>query len=460
MSRLQATSAKAVLDRFLASPAYIWVLAALALAANIWGLELPVYTLFVLFGIYISLWGQDYLGLMPIVVFCYIAPSHANNPGRNEASVFFPENGGWYLIFLFAAFFLSVVYRLLRDRSAKAFCLEKRRLLPGMLLLGAAYLLSGIGYENYADLALKNLTFAALQFVGVFACYWFFTAAVRWDQAHRDYFCHVGLAVGTVIALQVLSIFLSGRAVENGIIIWDNITTGWGINNNMGGMLAIMLPFPFYFACKGKWGFQIWAAAFYGVICLTCSRSAILFGALCYAICLVYTIFTGPHRWLFSIVYALVILTVLYLLKDFLIALFQNFFDRGLRPSNRDNVYLEGLKQYLKYPVFGGSFYPIDFVVGQYSTLESFSGFFPPRWHNTVVQLGASCGTVGLVAYAIHRVQTVKVALQNRSREILFVGMSVLTLLAVSLLDCHFFNIGPTLFYSMALAVMEKLPKN
>ena len=35
------------------------------------------------------------------------------------------------------------------------------------------------------------------------------------------------------------------------------------------------------------------------------------------------------------------------------------------------------------------------------------------------------------------------------------IGISILSLLLMSLLDCHFFNIGPTLFYSMALAVME-----
>ena len=32
-------------------------------------------------------------------------------------------------------------------------------------------------------------------------------------------------------------------------------------------------------------------------------------------------------------------------------------------------------------------------------------------------------------------------------------------LLLCSLLDCHFFNIGPTLFYSMALAFGEHCPR-
>ena len=36
-----------------------------------------------------------------------------------------------------------------------------------------------------------------------------------------------------------------------------------------------------------------------------------------------------------------------------------------------------------------------------------------------------------------------------------YVGLSVAVLLATSMFDCHLFNVGPTLFYSMALAFGE-----
>ena len=35
-------------------------------------------------------------------------------------------------------------------------------------------------------------------------------------------------------------------------------------------------------------------------------------------------------------------------------------------------------------------------------------------------------------------------------------NISVMILLLCSLLDCHFFNVGPTLFYSVTLAFLEK----
>ena len=136
--------------------------------------------------------------------------------------------------------------------------------------------------------------------------------------------------------------------------------------------------------------------------------------------------------------------------------LFQKLLEKGLDPSSRDVIYEEGVKQFLKFPVFGGTFYPTDFKPWEWSTLEAFTSFFPPRWHNTLVQLGASCGTVGLLAYGYHRYQTVKLFVKRRSRETIYIAISIAALLGMSLLDCHIFNVGPTLFYSMLLAFAEK----
>ena len=71
----------------------------------------------------------------------------------------------------------------------------------------------------------------------------------------------------------------------------------------------------------------------------------------------------------------------------------------------------------------------------------------------------AACGGVGLLAYAFHRVQTVKTFWKRRSVTTTFIAITLLTLLAMSLLDCHLFNIGPTFFYSAGLTFIEFLPK-
>ena len=67
----------------------------------------------------------------------------------------------------------------------------------------------------------------------------------------------------------------------------------------------------------------------------------------------------------------------------------------------------------------------------------------------------ASCGIVGMLAYSYHRIDTLRLYFKKRTLTNTYILFFVLTLLIMSLLDCHFFNVGPVLFYSIALAVME-----
>ena len=80
--------------------------------------------------------------------------------------------------------------------------------------------------------------------------------------------------------------------------------------------------------------------------------------------------------------------------------------------------------------------------------------------NNTIIQILSSCGIIGMIAYLYHRVQTIKLFFKNKNLEKTFIGLSILVLLLTSMLDCHFFNIGPTLFYSMALIFAEKISES
>lgn len=462
LSRLRNLPRIQAINHFISSPAYIALIGLLTVISNLFGAELLVYTTFVAFGIYICLFCNDCLSIMPIVICCYIAPSTQNNPGSNKDSIFFPQNGGIYLIALGVLFVIALIFRLASDPDlgGKRFFSQKRKLLAGMLILGASYYLSGIGYEKYGELALRNLTFATVQFASVAACYYVFAGAVRWDKAPKDFFCWVGLMVGAVVLAEILGIYLSGKAIVNGTIRWSNIVTGWGIHNNMGGMLAMMIPFPFYFANRSSkgWCFHLLAAAYMAGVCMTCSRTSMLFGGLVYGGCLIYTLIRSRSKWAW-LLYAVAAVIAVLVFHKALYSIFRDLFEKGLSLSNRDTIYREGFKQFLNYPVFGGTFYAIDYPMIEFSTVGAFSAFFPPRWHNTIIQMLASCGSVGLIAYCIHRAQTVWLFVKQRTFEKTFIGLSILVLLGTSLLDCHFFNVGPTLFYSMALIFAEKTQK-
>ena len=120
---------------------------------------------------------------------------------------------------------------------------------------------------------------------------------------------------------------------------------------------------------------------------------------------------------------------------------------------------MEGLKKFLQAPILGNSFYSTGgYEPWAWSTQEGFNNLIPPRWHNTIVQILVCCGSVGILAYLFHRIQTVQLFLRRVTKENTFIACSLLVLLISCMFDCHFFNIGPALFYSMALSFAENRP--
>lgn len=432
----------------------------LAGVSNLFELELAVYTVFVAVGIYVCLWSKDLLPLIPLVLGAYIAPSMQNNPGRNPDSVF--STHSIYFVFLASALVTALLVRIIRQR--KQFFSKKHRLLSGILLLAITYLLGGVGSAGYTQLAFKNILFALLQGACLLIPYWLISGGVDWSRTRRDYLAWTGFTAGGVLLCQILWIYFSTEVVVNGIIERTNIYTGWGMYNNMGCLLAMMIPFAFYLATKyrkGWIGTVVGTAFLIGVI-LTCSRGSILVGTAIYGFCILAMLRYANNRranFIALITSVVSLLLIIVLFHKQLLLLFSTLLGKGMDPSTRDSIYRNGLRLFSENPIFGISFYPPAGVSWGWSTAPGFAAFFPPRWHNTFVQLLASCGVLGFGAYLWHRAQTVRLFLKQGTKEALFNGCCVLVLLICSMLDCHLFNFGPALFYAIALAYTENCPQ-
>jgi O-antigen ligase len=244
------------------------------------------------------------------------------------------------------------------------------------------------------------------------------------------------------------------------------MATGWGMHNNIGGLLAMMIPFPFYLAYTRKncWLYIGLASVLMLGVIISCSRTAMLVGALEFVFCSILLLRKPEKRKPILIVCgtAAVAVTIFAILSfDTLMNVYALFIDEIDAISKRDLLFINGMKQFRQYPIFGGTFFPQgEYVPWDWAELEAFSSFFPPRWHNTLVQIAASCGIVGLAAYVIHRIQTVRLFLRHRNTENLFIAIYIVALLVAGLLDNHFFNVGPVLVYSMALAFAENIDQS
>lgn len=450
-------------DEFLYKPAYFFLVALLTLYSNICKGELFTYTCFTLIVLYLCFFGRDLLPVLPLAICAYISPSHDNNPGLSDTSVFSLYEGGIYILALAGSMVIGVIYRLIRDRKLgrSTFWACKRKLLPGMLLLCGSYLLSGLGSNQFALVGKQNIVFALIQCAALFVPYFLITGMVDWKKAPAAYLSWTGMCVGYVLLAELAFIYVRYDIIQDGAIVRDNIFTGWGHNNNIGALLAMMIPLPFFLTGKGKHTsiFYISSLLFFVGVLFTCSRGSIIFAVPAYCVAYIISLLHSRHARANILIHILTILAglvVYWFYADDLLNIFQGLLAFGLYPSGRIPIYEAGFTQFLAHPLFGGTFYPVDTLLPSWSTSESFVAFFPPRWHNTIIQILASCGTVGIVAYAIHRVQTFVLFLRRPSGKKMFAFVSMLTLLGCSLLDCHMFNVGPAMFYSMLLAFVEK----
>ena len=466
---LKNSAAIKSINRIILSPWGVGILGLLTVLAFVFSLEVEFYTFVVLYAIYVGLFADDLSPIMPLFILCYVTPSTSNNPGMNDQGLFYGSTA-IYLVCIVAVGVLVLLLRIALDKDfgLRRLFTTKRTLLVGIIALGASYFLSGIAHEQYPEYAKGNLLFAFLQFASIFLLYFILSATVKWDKFNLDYFAWCGLIMGFVVSAEVIWLYFTNNVITDGVILRGNITSGWGCYNNIGAIISMSIPFAFYFAARKKRSsiFLLIGCLLFGMVILSGSRGSLI-GAM-YAIisCFIFTDFYGHYKKEYRIT-AMTILcivaTVSLIFPKELSEVFKQIpniahLENGslvVNDSGRFEIDANGWKIFLRNPIFGQSFYPIEYELYSFAQMAEFNSFFPPRWHNTVIQMLASCGIVGMLAYSYHRIDTFRLYFKKRTQTNTYILHFIITLLVMSLLDCHFFNVGPVLFYSIALAVME-----
>ncbi len=451
------------------SPWGIVILGLMTVSAFAFSLEIAFYTFVVVYAVYVSIFADDFTPIIPLFILCYVTPSLGNNPGESEDGLFYGASG-IYLICIASVAILALLIRLIVDKELGGLRIftAKRTLLPGILILGASYMLSGLGHEQYEEYAKRNLLFAFIQFMSVFLLYFILTTAIKWDKFNPEYFAWAGLVMGIVVSLEVGIIYIYRDVIVDGVIMRGRITSGWGIYNNIGAIISMSIPFAFYLASRKKRSslFLILGCLLLAGVIFSCSRGSIVGGVFAFAVSFIYTFFNCKSKTEYRLTTLALLVAAgigAFVFREKIVDLFNAVPDIAeggegginFNDSGRFNIYKNGFEIFLRNPIFGQTFYPIEFDLYDHSTVESFSSFFPPRWHNTIIQMLASCGAVGMLAYLYHRLETVLLYFKKRTHTNTYIAFMILTLIGMSMLDCHFFNVAPVLFYSMALAVME-----
>ncbi len=459
-------------NKFLCTPWYMLCVAIVMAASNVFSLEFLAFYTYAAIVVYVVLFAPDCFPIAPMFCCGYMLFSARNNPASSYGQTLFANKANLVqFIVLISIIALALIVRFIFEvffvrRERK----KKPALTWGFLVLGLAYLVSGAFTADYGG---KELAYSALQIVSLCFTYFYFYYTVDWDKRKPSDAAAMFTAIGVGLLIEILGMYIQPTVLE--AIKTDSfertlLQTGWGVYNNVGGMMVMLLPAPFYYAATKKHPgpYLMLASMFLLGTFLTQSRSSMLMGGIIYLICCIVTLIYLPKRrrlkaivaLLMILLLAVVVLGILFLGQESLgvnvLSLKIGFTD----DNGRYKIYRYGVEQFLQAPFLGTGFYASVAQVYQHGWENIPADFFiPPRYHNTFIQLLATGGVVAMLAYTFHRLQTMKLFFQNPTPKKTFLGLSILGLVLTSLLDCHFFNLGPGLTYGVMLLFAEMLPE-
>lgn len=433
-----------------------FVTAAVALFCYFLGLDLLIMYFIAITSALILVFCEDLTPLVSNFLFMSIMVSPANSPSYMSTS----QNQGYYsspavysqLIVLVVLMLAAMAYRMAITAKNKKFKLTPT--FYGLCALSAAFILNGIFSPDYNPL---NLVY------GVFMAFFFLVIFVLIKDnvtCTEKTFLNLAYAFAALGAALIVELFIKYVTTENiivdGVINKNLITFGWGIWNTMGMLLTLCIPPVMYLAGKSDRGYLFFAYAIVLLVAaiLTMSRQAMLGAVVIFAVCLVILLLKGKNKLINGIISGvlaavLIILAGVYHQK--ILTLFDSVFATLSGANGRFMLWELAWKNFLSAPVFGTGFFA-NVPAPDFDGLA----IIPEMYHNTIMQLLGSCGILGLIAYLIHRAQTIKVFFKNVTHERTFVALIIAALLLMNLVDNHLFYILPTLIYSSLIAILEK----
>ena len=456
--QIRAISQQPVMRKLLWFFDSIWfplAYALLALISSLTGLEVAYFGITAIVAVFTCIFSRDSKPMLTLVFMAVYGVSWVHTPQHPYNSDFF--NNRWlqiYLLVLGVLVVAAVVFRFVVFPQDRNFFKESKLRL-GIALTTAAFLLNGVFYGGYEPV---DLPFGALMALSFFAFYIFFYNTLFVDENTGMFMGRLLVIAAGVIFVQLCKIYLFDGVIEEGSVNKDILVAGWGMSNNIGGMLCMFFPACFYVAYRSRrLGplFYVLGFVFFGGVCLTLSRTSALVGAVVLLAAAIYmSVSRSPVRTfarVFNIAVVVAGAVVLALSWEFVRELFAVYFERGFSDSGRFELWANGIRNFLRAPLFGVGFYePLE------NSYNIENWIFPDMYHNVFVQMLACCGVFGLVAYVVHIAQAVFAVRRDGTPESLFYICVLAAMFGMSLLDNHIFHVFPAMACSVMLMLSER----
>ncbi len=313
------------------------------------------------------------------------------------------------------------------------------------IVAACGFFTCGFFYKGYT----WNSMGVSLNMIGMLCVLYFvLRGLVLPSRDGMRYLAFAFTVMGLVMSATLAETYILNRPFIESGFDKNILVTGWGISNTVGPAIFTAVPLTFYMASKEErhgWLFYLAAAAMCICMVFTLCRTSLLFGAPLAAVCIVFVCCKAKCRkqmWVCTAALAAVCVAFLCWgeTKDIFLFYVQN----GLGDRGRFKLYKEALELFADHPVFGVGF--------RYRKLTNHSYLF----HNTVVQMMAAGGLVGIVTYLYYSAQTVLLYVRKPTAERLFLGLTLAGIVLMSLLDNSIFRLCIQLYMMPALVFSER----
>lgn len=399
--------------------------------------------------------ARDLKPLIPPLFSAYFLVPLVHAPQRPTYSIYYTSPTVRVCIVVLAATLIAtlIIHFWLWGGFVEMFT-RKTRMTWFILPLAVALLLNGLFAEGYAPI---NIGFSLVTIFSWIILYLIFMFGLPHGKETVRYVANTCQWVAILLILELLYVYITQDVLEEGTIMEARILFGWGINNNFGAILTVMLPPLFYLAGTRRNGWMqfLLAVAAYAAIVASLCRAAILVGTVVFGICLLALCVSGNNRGLYRVatlsVFFFLCVSAVFL-HDELAELFSSLVTKGFSGEGRLELWKGGLRIFIENPIFGGGFSSVSY----HDLFHSFAGgAMPGLCHNTVIEIFCAAGAFGGISYLAYRARTVQLIVSHMTFDRFFLGMILFTLTAIGLLDNVMFNVYPMFFGSVALVLIE-----
>lgn len=457
---------KELIKAIFSSRLFPFVTAAVMILCYYLSLDMVAIYYVAITGILILLFCDDLTPFFTTLLFINVVVSFKNSPSSHSGAsdYYFQPYISCQVITLITLLVGFGAMRILKSFRHKKF--KPTPVFWGLCALSAVFVLNGLFSEGYTVMNFVYGLFLTAIYLGIFML---IKENVKMDKATFKNVAINFFAFSILLVAELVIAYVTyDGLIVDGQIHREILKFGWGVYNTMGMLLLVCVPAAIYLAtvCKRGWLFTLYSLVLVLACVLSLSRQAMLGIAIIYPLSLILLFKKSPHKLINACIIigaAVAAIAVLALnWNGFIFTLsriFDDLFVNGeFYAGDRMGLTQAALMDFANAPIFGVGFYGAS--LGG-TTLINASGLdiIPLLYHNTFLQMLGSCGLIGLVVYVVHRMQTIISFFKNVNAERSYVAIAILSLLILSMLDVHMFDILPIFMYSSLLALMVATEK-